>query len=134
MGPIVIETQDLQKSFGDTRAVDGIDLRVERGEIFGFLGPNGAGKTTTTKVLITLLRPDAGRAAVLGYDVSTHADDVRQRIGYVPQELTSDAYLSGVENLKLFAALYGVPTGEAGARIDEALRLVGLVDAAKRLV
>src|SRR5262245_3235727 len=112
MGPIVIETQDLRKSFGETRAVDGIALRVERGEVFGLLGPNGAGKTTTTKILITLLRPDSGRAAVLGYDVAAHAEDVRQRIGYVPQELTSDTYLTGTENLRLFAALYGVPSGE----------------------
>lgn len=126
MGPAVIETKDLRKRFGDAAAVDGLDLRVERGEILGLLGPNGAGKTTTTKILITLLRPDSGTASVLGLDVVTRADEVRRRLGYVPQELTADTYLTGLENLRLFASLYGVPRGETEARIGELVRLVAL--------
>jgi len=126
MGPAVIETKDLRKKFGDVAAVDGVDLRVEKGEILGLLGPNGAGKTTTTKILITLLRPDSGSASVLGIDVTSRPDEVRRRLGYVPQELTADVYLTGTENLRLFAALYGVPPAERDRRIADALALVAL--------
>jgi ABC-2 type transport system ATP-binding protein len=134
MDEVVIRTAKLAKTFGETRAVDGLDLEVRRGEILGLLGPNGAGKTTTVKMLITLWRPTSGTAAVLGRDVVREPAAVRREIGYVPQELTADVYLTASENIRLYANLYHLPAREIHERIDDALRLVGLEGAAHRLV
>jgi ABC-2 type transport system ATP-binding protein len=113
------------------RAVDGVDLSVERGEIFGVLGPNGAGKTTTMKMLATLLEPTAGTARVLGLDVVTQARDVRRRMGAVLSDGRSLYWkLTARENLEYFAALYHVPAAEQRARIDAALDAVKLTDRA----
>src|SRR6188474_2860023 len=111
----------------EIQAVNGIDFQVERGELFGLLGPNGAGKTTTIKMLITLLIPTAGRATVLGHDVVKDAREVRKRIGYVfGGERGVYERLSGYDNLRYFAELYGVPPKLQKQRIEELLELVGL--------
>ena len=123
-----IVTKSLTKSFGDVAAVDDISFSVEDGEIFGFLGTNGAGKSTTVMILTTLLRPTSGRATISGLDVSTDTKKVRQRIGYVQQEVTVDDYLTGRENLELQARLNHVPHDRLDRRIDDALDLIGLSD------
>jgi ABC-2 type transport system ATP-binding protein len=132
--PAAIETFALTRSFGETLAVDHLSLGVPRGEIFGLLGPNGAGKSTTIKMLTTLLEPTSGTARVAGFDIVSAPAEVRRRIGYVPQMLSADGALTGVENLTLSAKLYGMPRAERKARIGEALEFMGLADAAKRLV
>ncbi len=121
-----VETIDLVKNFNGLTAVDRVNLSVEKGEIFGLLGPNGAGKTTTIKMLITLLKPTSGKAMVAGFDVLTQADEVRKRIGYVPQESALDIRLTASENLELFAELYALPKSKIKARIQEVLELVEL--------
>jgi ABC-2 type transport system ATP-binding protein len=130
----IIETHDLTKKFGDLVAVDHVSLSVEEEEIFGFLGPNGAGKTTTINMLTTLLRPNEGSAQVAGFDVVKEANEVRSTIGLVPQELTVDEDLTGMENMLLQARLYHVPMSKAKPRINEILGLLGLANAAKRKV
>src|SRR5437763_12219619 len=107
-----IRVEALEKRFGDVEAVRGVDFEVRAGETFGFLGPNGAGKSTTINMLCTLLRPTGGRAAVAGYDVVTHRDDVRRQIGLVFQDTTLDVYLTAAQNLRFHGQLYGVPAGE----------------------
>jgi ABC-2 type transport system ATP-binding protein len=121
-----VEAIDLVKRFNGLTAVDKINMSVEKGEIFGLLGPNGAGKTTTIKMLITLLKPTSGKALVAGFDVLTQADEVRRRIGYVPQESALDVRLTASENLELFAELYGLPKSDIKPRIKEVLELVEL--------
>ena len=116
-----ISAQGLTKSFGEITAVDGIDLEVPTGEIFGFLGPNGAGKSTTINMLCTLLRPSGGVATVAGFDVDRQPDDVRARIGLVFQDPSLDGQLTARENLEFHAFIYGVPRRRA-ERIDEVLR------------
>lgn len=130
----IIETHDLTRRFGDLVAVDHVSLSVEEKEIFGFLGPNGAGKTTTINMLTTLLRPNEGSAQVAGFDVVKEANEVRSTIGLVPQELTVDEDLTGMENMLLQARLYHVPMSKAKPRITEVLELLGLANAAKRKV
>ncbi len=125
-----LRTQGLRKSFGSTEALRGLDLEVRRGEVFGLLGPNGAGKSTTVKILVTLTSPGGGLAEVLGLDVTREPDQVRARIGYVPQDLTMDRDMTGRENLLFFARLYGLD--RIATRVDEALREVGLADSADR--
>ncbi|WP_067802733.1 ATP-binding cassette domain-containing protein [Actinomadura formosensis] len=124
-GPAV-EVVGLTKRFGDVEAVRGIDFTVRPGEIFGFLGPNGAGKSTTINMLCTLLRPTSGSARVAGYDVVAERDSVRRNIGLVFQDPTLDGYLSGEQNLRFHAELYGVPRSVTGARIRQVLEMVGL--------
>jgi ABC-2 type transport system ATP-binding protein len=124
----------LVRRFGDVIAVDGIDLNVRRGEIFGFLGPNGAGKSTTVRMLTTLLRLTAGRAWVAGHDVSTEADAVRRSIGVALQEAALDPLMSGRELLHLQAVLHGIDPSEGKARATKLLQTVGLTAAADRRV
>lgn len=134
MSAAVIQTRGLRKMFDEHIAVDAVDLSVEPGQVFGLLGPNGAGKTTTTLMLITLLRPDAGTATILGTDVVADPDGVRKRIGYVPQEPATDRYLTGRENLSLFASLYGVPKDEQEHRVREIVDLLELGEFQDKLV
>jgi ABC-2 type transport system ATP-binding protein len=126
-GPFAIEVERLSKTYeGNVTAVEDVSFQVAPGEIFGLLGPNGAGKTTTLRVLITVLRPSGGSARVLGMDVVTQATQVRQAIGYVPQERAIDRFLTGREHLQLLASLYHLPKDRAATRIEEVLELVGL--------
>lgn len=121
-----VQTKSLSKHYGTVTAVDDISFSVDEGEIFGFLGPNGAGKSTTLMILTTLLKPTSGKALVSGFDVVTHAKDVRQNIGYVQQETTVDEYLTGRENLLLQARLNHIPKDEIDQRIDDVLELIEL--------
>ena len=130
--PIVAE--QLVRTFGDLRAVDGIDMTVNAGEIFGFLGPNGAGKSTAVRMLTTLLRPTSGRAIVAGFDVATHPDEVRRRIGVALQDAAIDPLMTGNELLRLQAVLYGIPSGKVKSRAADLLERVGLTAAADRRV
>ena len=130
-----IETEGLEKVYrGGIRAVDGIDLQVRQGEIFGLLGPNGAGKSTTVRVLATLTEPDAGGARVAGYDVRREAAAVRRSIGYVPQQSGVDRDATGRENLKLQGHVQGLRGAALRRRVDELLEVLGLADAADRIV
>src|SRR5204863_8365033 len=126
-----IEAQDLVRVFKKgPRAVDGIDLRVEPGEIYGFLGPNGAGKSTTVLMLTTLLPPTAGTARVAGFDVVHQGPEVRATIGAALQEAALDGLLTGREHLRLQATLQALPRAERRSRADELLERVGLTEAA----
>ena len=129
-----IETSDLVKTFGDTRAVDGVDLAVPTGMVYGLLGPNGAGKTTVIRVLATLLRPDAGTARVFGCDVVREADAVRSRVSLTGQFASVDEDLIGLENLVLIARLLGYSRKHARERASELLDAFGLTEAAGRQV
>lgn len=121
-----ITCDKLSVRFGSFTAVDELSFSVPRGSLFGFLGPNGAGKSTTVSVLCTLLRPTSGRAEVAGFDVVRHPSEVRARIGVLFQDPCVDDRLTGLENLKLHAMVYGVPRAERTARMDEAIALTGL--------
>jgi ABC-2 type transport system ATP-binding protein len=121
-----ITVAGLTKKYGDIEAVRGIDFEVPVGETFGFLGPNGAGKSTTIKVLCTLARPTSGSARVAGHDVTSARDAVRRNIGLVFQDTTLDNYLTGAQNLKFHAALYGVPPAAVEPRMRQVLEMVGL--------
>jgi ABC-2 type transport system ATP-binding protein len=127
-----IAVEGLVKRFGDTTALDGVDLTVAEGTVLGLLGPNGAGKTTVVRILTTLLRADAGRAEVLGLDVVRDADEVRACIGLTGQYAAVDEYLTGFENLVMVARLYHLPKAEARVRADELLARFDLSDAAGR--
>ena len=129
-----IEVEGLVRRFGDFTAVDDVSFNVEPGELFGFLGPNGAGKTTTISILCTLLRPTAGRARVAGHDVAHEPGAVRSSIGLVFQELTLDDYLTGAQNLRFHAVLYGYPAGKVRERAAPLLEMVGLTDRADQQV
>jgi ABC-2 type transport system ATP-binding protein len=130
-----IEAEGLVRTFkGGIRAVDGIDLTVEPGEIYGFLGPNGAGKSTTVHMLTTLLPPTSGTARVAGYDIVKEGPKVRSAIGAALQEAALDGLLTGREHIRLQTALHGIPRSERPARADELLRRVGLTQAADRKV
>jgi ABC-2 type transport system ATP-binding protein len=130
-----IEVEGLVREFKNgPRAVDGVDLRVEPGEIYGFLGPNGAGKSTTVLMLTTLLPPTAGTARVAGYDIVREGAAVRAAIGAALQEAALDPLLTGREHMKLQTTLQGVPKAERRRRGDELIERVGLADAADRKV
>ncbi len=137
-GEVPIITEDLRRYFGSgddiVKAVDGVDLRIEAGEIFGFLGPNGAGKSTTVRMLTTLLRPTSGSAHVAGFDVVRQADDVRRNIGVALQDAAIDPLMTGSELLMLQAVLYGLPKSQHRTRAHELLERVGLTAAADRRV
>jgi ABC-2 type transport system ATP-binding protein len=126
--------EDLQRTFGDVEAVNGVTLRVEPGEIYGFLGPNGAGKTTLIRMLTTLLIPTAGRATVAGYDIVREADDVRLRIGVALQEAALDPKQTGTEFLRLQGRLYGLNRSEIDQRVSEVGRLIDIDDAIDRSI
>lgn len=131
---LAIEARGLVKVFGKNRAVDGVDLRVPAGSIYGVLGPNGAGKTTTINMLATLMRPDGGTAHVFGHDVAKHPHIVRQLIGVTGQYASLDETLSAIENLTIFGRLLGLSTRQAKAKGAQLLDEFGLADAAKRQV
>src|SRR5215218_9592779 len=121
MSSLAIEATGLVKTFGETRAVDGVDLTVPRGAVYGVLGPNGAGKTTTIRMLATLLRPDAGSARVLGHDIVADADAVRALVSLTGQLASVDDELTGRENLVLLGRLLGLKRSDAKARAGELL-------------
>jgi len=121
-----IKVDLLTKEFGGFKAVDNISFKIEEGEIFGFLGPNGAGKSTTMMILTTLLKPTSGSAFVGGYDVMSDAKKVREKIGYVQQEISVDEFLTGRENLYLHARINQIPSNLIKSRIDDVLELVEL--------
>jgi ABC-2 type transport system ATP-binding protein len=130
-----IEVEGLKRVFeGGVQAVQGVDLQVSDGEIYGFLGPNGAGKTTTVRMLTTLLLPTAGRASVGGHDVVREAHAVRQTIGVALQEAALDPLMTGRELIRLQATLHAIPRAEGRRRADELLERVGLSQAADRRV
>ncbi len=126
--PAAISVQGLTKRYGEIEAVRGIDFEVAAGETFGFLGPNGAGKSTTIKILCTLAELTSGSATVAGYEVGTDRDTVRRNIGLVFQDTTLDTYLTGEQNLRFHADLYGVPKDAVGPRMRQVLEMVGLWD------
>jgi daunorubicin/doxorubicin transport system ATP-binding protein len=134
MDELAIETAGLVKVFGDNRAVDGIDLAVPAGTVYGVLGPNGAGKTTAVRMLATLLRPDAGEARVFGHDVLREPDAVRQRVSLTGQYASVDEDLTGAENLVLLGRLLGHHKKTARERAARLLAAFGLTDAADRQV
>jgi len=125
---IAVRAEGLVKSFGSTKALDGVDLEIPRGQVLGLLGPNGAGKTTTVRILTTLLRPDAGRAYVAGHDVLGQPADVRRSIGLSGQYAAVDEHLTGTENLYMVGRLYGMSRADARARARELLARFRLTD------
>ena len=134
MAAPIITVESLSKSFGDVHALTDVSFSVERGTVFGLLGPNGAGKTTAVRVLTTLLKPDAGRATIAGYDVVADARVLRTQIGLAGQYAAVDEILSGRENLEMVGRLYRLPKDEAAARAEAILEQFDLTNAADRLV
>lgn len=132
--PLAVDAQGLVKAFGSTRALDGLDLAIPEGELRGVLGPTGSGKTTSVRVLATLLRPDAGTARVLGFDVLRQAAAVRAQMALTGQYASVDEALTGRENLPMVGRLYGLPHRDARGRADELLERFSLDDAADRPV
>jgi ABC-2 type transport system ATP-binding protein len=127
--PILI-CQDLKKSFGEIEAVKGISLQVARGEVFGLLGPNGAGKTTTISMLTGLLEPSGGRITVDGLDLNSHTNEVKAKMGLVPQEMALYMSLSARQNLMFFGRIYGLKGKDLRQRVDEVLEMIGLTERA----
>lgn len=134
MSELIVQIELLRKTYGPIVAVDGISLEIEKGAVFGLLGPNGAGKTTTIKILTTLARPDEGKVTVAGVDVLQEPAKVRSLIGYVPQELTVDPYLTVREHLNYYGDLYHLASAEKEAQARELLELLGLVGSEDRRV
>jgi ABC-2 type transport system ATP-binding protein len=132
MEAIVVE--QLHKRYGDVQALEGVTFSVQQGEVFGLLGPNGAGKSTTVRVLVTLTQPDSGSAHVAGHDVRTEQARVRRAIGYVPQDSGVDQFGTGRENLMLQGRVQGMGGRALRQRADELLELVGIANAADRIV
>ncbi|MFE9425241.1 ATP-binding cassette domain-containing protein [Kitasatospora sp. NPDC006697] len=130
--PPAIQAENLVKTFGEVRALDGVSLDVPEGTVLGLLGPNGAGKTTTVRVLTTLLRPDSGSAVVAGVDVLRHPNKVRSLIGLSGQYAAVDEYLTGRENLRMVGELYQMSSRDAKARAAELLEWFNLSEAADR--
>ncbi len=130
---LVIETHGLGRRFGDLIAVQGVDLAVRKGEIFGVLGPNGAGKSTTIRMLCGILDPTAGDGRVVGFDIRTQPEQIKQRIGYMTQRFSLYEDLSVEENLTFYAGIYGVPRKRRAARVLEVLTETGLLARKKQL-
>ena len=133
MSDIVIHADKLTRRFGDLTAVSEFSLDIEAGDIFGCLGPNGSGKTTLIRMLCGLLRPSAGTAKVLGYDVFRESEQIKRSIGYMSQQFSLYADLSVMENLTFYARVYGIGRHEREARIEEAIETVGINDHRKKL-
>ncbi len=131
---IAIETINLKKYFGDIHAVDGIDLQIPKGSLYGLLGPNGAGKTTTISMLSTILPPTSGTAKILGYDIHKDAKKIRQIIGVCPQEIVLYERLTARENINLIAKMHGMNKTEYNKKTDELLDRMGLLERADSLV
>jgi len=129
-----IEVMNLHKSFGETRAVQGVDFNVEQGEIYSLLGPNGAGKTTTISMLSCLLRPDEGDARVMGHSIRENQMGVKSVLGVVPQEIALYEDLTARENLTFWGKMYGLRGGALKTRVEEVLDIIGLRDRAKERV
>jgi len=128
---LALQVRGLTRDYGGTRALDGLQLELRRGEALGLLGPNGAGKTTTIRILATLLAPTSGEVTVLGLDPRTHAREIRARIGVVPQELALYDDLSARENLEFFARLHGLGAALARERVPALLEIAGLSERAR---
>lgn len=128
----VVHTSALHKRFGDLIAVQSLDLDIQRGEVFGLLGPNGSGKTTTIRMLCGLVLPTSGSARVAGYDVATHTEQVRQRIGYMSQRYGLYDELTVAENLRFYASVYGLVGKERDARLAEHTKRLGLTERSKQ--
>lgn len=131
---IAISAEGVERRFGDLRAVDGVNLEVKTGEIYGFLGPNGAGKSTLTRILCTLLTPSAGRATVAGYDVASQPGEVRLRAGVALQEAALDDKQTGSEMLALQGRFYGLTAKATKARVDQLTKLVDIGSALDRRI
>ncbi len=131
---IAIETKNLKKYFGDIHAVDGIDLQIPKGELFGFLGPNGAGKTTTISMLSTILPPTSGEASILGNDIRKDAKNIKKIIGVCPQEIVLYERLSAKENINLIAKMHGLKKADYKEKTDDLLGRMNLLDRANSLV
>ncbi len=130
-----IAVHGLEREYkGGLKAVNGIDLHVAPGEVYGFLGPNGAGKTTTVRMLVTLLRPTGGSATVAGFDVATQPSEVRKHIGVALQEAALDLLMTGRELMELQATLHGIPARDVAKRASDLIERVGLQDAQERRV
>ena len=130
----MIRIADLQKNYGKTRALDGIDLHVPPGELFAFLGPNGAGKTTTIRILTGLTKPGAGKAQLNGFDIDKTSLEAKRQCGLVPQHVNLDSELTVFENLSIHGRLFGMKTDRRKSRIDELLEYVEMADRAQSLV
>ena len=131
--PLAIDCRHLSHRYGDFTAVDDLVLEVQAGETVGLLGPNGAGKTTVVRLLTTLTPVQSGEVRIFGFDSRRETLDIRQNIGYVPQQLSIESALTGRQNVDLFARLYDVPRRERRARVDEALFAMQLLDVAENL-
>ena len=134
MSEPILVAQDLHKAYGDVKAVDGISLQVARGEVFGLLGPNGAGKTTAISMLTGLLEPTEGKITVDGLDLETHTNEVKAKLGLVPQELALYPTLSARQNLEFFGRIYGLKGKELRQRVDEVLAMIGLTERADEAI
>jgi len=131
---IAVRAEDLHKSFGTTKALDGVSFQIKAGSVLGLLGPNGAGKTTSVRILTTLMKPDSGRAEVAGIDVLANPEQVRASMGLTGQYAAVDEYLTGRENLVMFGQLYRLSRRSAKARAEELLHRFDLADAGDRIL
>ncbi|HEY8146342.1 MAG TPA: ABC transporter ATP-binding protein, partial [Kofleriaceae bacterium] len=129
----IVETEHLSRRFGDLVAVRDVTMSVRRGEIFGVLGPNGAGKSTTIRMLCGILAPSGGRGTVVGYDIASEPERIKQNIGYMTQRFSLYEDLTVLENLRFYAGIYGVPRRERRRRIDEVIAHAGLGDRRSQL-
>jgi ABC-2 type transport system ATP-binding protein len=129
----IIETRSLSRRFGSLVAVQNVSLSVTRGEIFGVLGPNGAGKSTTIRMLCGILDPSGGSGTVVGFDIATQAERIKERIGYMTQRFSLYEDLTVIENLTFYAGIYGVPRARRRARVEQVLEQSGLVERRKQL-